>query len=207
MIIAPNSHFVFFGDSITAAGRDRENPSSLGNGYVNLIASRLLSQYPDWNLRITNQGVSGNRVYDLEERFEHDVLGLEPTVVTFLIGINDTWRRYNADLVSSKEDFQASYDRMLRTLSEKPHVKVILCEPFLLPTLEDRRQWREDLDPRITAIRELAWKYRLSYLPLDGVFAAVASKAPFAHWLPDGVHASLAGHALIAEEWLNLAGQ
>jgi lysophospholipase L1-like esterase len=207
MIISPGSHILFYGDSITDAGRNRDDLDSYGAGYVNLIAAGLLSRFPGWNLKVTNKGISGNRVFDLEERLEADVLALKPNIVSIMIGINDTWRRYDSGVVSEAAEFQASYERIILTLSEELQARIVICEPFLLPVPEDRKTWREDLDPRITAIRELAWKYNLPYLPLDGIFAAAATEAQAAYWLPDGVHPSLAGHGLIADKWLNLAVQ
>jgi len=203
MILSENSHLLFFGDSITDAGRDRNDPSSLGGGYVNLISARLLSQYPEKTLRISNMGIGGNRIANLEERFEQDVLRLEPTVVSLLIGINDTWRRYDSEIVSLIPEFQDRYSQMVKKLVDRG-IHVIICEPFLLPFPEDRKKWREDLNPRLIAIREVAWEYNLPYLPLDGAFAAAASRATASYWLKDGVHPTLAGHSLIAESWLDL---
>lgn len=202
MILRPNDHVLFYGDSITDCGRNREDPRSLGGGYANLIAARLLALYPDWNLRMTNKGVGGNRIYDLESRLDQDVISLRPTFVSILIGINDTWRFYDSKTASPIGEFQASYRRILGRLKELPDFRGVICEPFLLPIPEDRRKWREDLDPRITACRELAWEFGLPYLPLDGLFAAESAKTGHAYWLPDGVHPTLAGHGLIAEKWL-----
>lgn len=207
MIISPGSHILFYGDSITDAGRNRDDLKSYGGGYVNLIAAGLLSRFPGWNLKVTNKGISGNRVFDLENRLEDDVLALKPNIVSIMIGINDTWRRYDSNVISEIAEFQASYERIILRLSEELQARIVICEPFLLPVPEDRKKWREDLDPRITAIRELAWKFNLPYLPLDGIFAAAATEAQAAYWLPDGVHPSLAGHGLIADKWLNLAVQ
>lgn len=207
MIISPGSHVLFYGDSITDAGRNRDDLKSYGGGYVNLIAAGLLSRFPGWNLKVTNKGISGNRVFDLENRLEADVLALKPNIVSIMIGINDTWRRYDSGVISETAEFQASYERIILRLSEELQARIVICEPFLLPVPEDRKKWREDLDPRITAIRELAWKFNLPYLPLDGIFAAAATEAQAAYWLPDGVHPSLAGHGLIADKWLNLAVQ
>ena len=204
MLIAENSHILFFGDSITDAGRNRKDSCSLGNGFVNLISARLFSRFPEKNLRLSNLGVSGNRMCQLEERFEQDVLQREPTLVSFLIGINDTWRRYDSEMVSPIPDFRDRYSKMVNRLVERG-IDVIICEPFLLPFPEDRRKWREDLDPRITATREIASEYKISFLPLDGTFAAAACRAPAQYWLHDGVHPTLAGHSLIAESWLNVA--
>ena len=206
MLIQDKDHILFYGDSITDCGRREpvNNPMGLGSGYVNLIAGHLLSNYPGLGLRISNRGISGNRVYDLEERLEQDVIQQGPTLVSIMIGINDTWRRYDQKVDSPVPEFQASYRRIIEAILGKLGTRLVICEPFLLPVPEDRRLWREDLDPRITAVRELAWEFRVPLLPLDGLFAAAAAKVPAAYWLPDGVHPSLAGHNLIAKGWLDL---
>jgi lysophospholipase L1-like esterase len=203
-ISSPQSteHIVFFGDSTSATGRDYTNPDSLGNGYVNLLAARFRALRPG-RVRVTNRGSAGNRVFDLEERFQHDVLDLSPTLVSILIGINDTWRRYDSDTISDLDEFQACYARILDRLNAAG-IRAVLLEPFLLPVPEDRKAWREDLDPRIGRIRELALERGLPYLPLDGIFAAAATATGAAYWLPDGVHPSLGGHGLIAEHWYAL---
>ncbi len=203
MLLQPNDHVLFYGDSITDAGRNRDasGVAGLGQGYAMLIASQLLAQLPEWNLQFSNKGISGNRIYDLEERLESDVLALNPTLVSILIGINDTWRRYDSNVVSKIDEFKASYHRVLTELRDRD-VRLLILEPFLLPIPEDRIAWREDLDPRITACRELAREFGATYVPLDGMFAAAATRQSLEYWLPDGVHPSLAGHAFIADHWL-----
>jgi acyl-CoA thioesterase I len=69
---------------------------------------------------------------------------------------------------------------------------------------EDRRQWREDLDPKINAVRDLAREFKAVLLPLDGIFQRVSVHQKPAFWAADGVHPTLAGHALIAKEWLHI---
>lgn len=200
---------VFFGDSITDCGRDRnvETPNTnLGSGYAMLASAQILSDDPGGNWQFWNRGIGGNRVYDLEARLQSDVLDLEPDMVSILIGINDTWRRYDSGTTSSIEDFTASYSRILETLHDNG-IGVMMLEPFLLPVPDDRRAWRADLNPRIEACRDLAREFGVPYLPLDGVFAAASTQAPAEFWLPDGVHPSLAGHGLIATKWLEMARQ
>ena len=202
MLLQPNDHVLFYGDSITDAGRNSGVNGGLGAGYAALCAAALRARFPEWNLTVNNRGISGNRVYDLEARLEHDVLALQPDLVSILIGINDTWRRYDRNVLSPVDEFQSCYRRILISLVETLGARVVICEPFLLPIPDDRRAWREDLDPRITACRELAREFNLTYVPLDGLFAAASTRVPLEYWLPDGVHPSLAGHGFIAEHWL-----
>jgi acyl-CoA thioesterase I len=206
MKLRPTDHLLFLGDSITDCGRQRADPSSLGSGYVAMIAARLRAAIASPQMGFRNIGVSGNRVYDLEARIETEALPFRPTVSTVLIGINDVWRRYDRGLSSQVDEFRASYRRMLGSLREATGCQLILMEPFLLPVPDDRRQWREDLDPKLAIVRELAVEFGAALVPLDGLFAEAATRAPAAFWLPDGVHPSDAGHALIAEAWLQRFG-
>ncbi len=86
---------LFQGDSITDAGRSREqaalpnNQAALGSGYAWLAASELLVDRPKAELKIFNRGISGNKVYQLAERWQADCLELKPNLLSILIGVND----------------------------------------------------------------------------------------------------------------------
>jgi lysophospholipase L1-like esterase len=79
---------------------------------------------------------------------------------------------------------------------------LILLEPFVLPVPVDRVRWREDLDPKIAVVRQLAREFHAILVPLDGIFAQASAQREPAFWAGDGVHPSNAGHALIAQSWL-----
>jgi acyl-CoA thioesterase-1 len=81
-------------------------------------------------------------------------------------------------------------------------MRIVMLEPFLLPVPDDRRAWREDLDPKIAAVRRVAAECADVYVPLDRIFTTSCAVTPADHWLPDGVHPSPAGHDLIATIWL-----
>jgi lysophospholipase L1-like esterase len=200
----PCGTLLFFGDSITDCGRDQSAPDSLGGGYVNYINARLGFEFPSAGRRVLNRGIAGNRVYDLRARLEKDVIACKPGIVSILVGINDTWRRYDGGTPSPVADFRAAYTGILEGISTRlpSPPRLILMEPFLLPVQDGQTQWREDLDPKIAVVRELAVRFNAGLLPLDGCFAAAATRAPRAYWLRDGVHPTPAGHALIADAWL-----
>src|SRR5690606_20831604 len=80
---------LFQGDSITDAGRKRDDThansgKALGGGYAFLAACELLYGHAGKNLQIYNKGVSGNKVYQLAERWEEDCLKLQPEVLSIL---------------------------------------------------------------------------------------------------------------------------
>lgn len=202
MYIQDNQTILFQGDSITDAGRSRDDGASLGGGYANLAAAWFSALYPEKQVRFLNRGISGNRVTDLRQRWQADCLDLQPDWVSILIGINDVWRRYDSDDITELAAFETDYRHILTAIHQKLGANVILCEPFVLPTPPDREAWREDLDPKIAVIRKLAREFGTLYVPLDGLFAAASAQREPAFWAADGVHPSQAGHALIAQAWL-----
>ncbi len=203
MIKIENDAIILFqGDSVTDCGRDYSNKGSLGSGYAFLAAAEMGRKYPDKNINFLNRGVSGNRVVDLNRRWEEDCLQLNPTWVSIYIGINDVWRRYDDNDPTSIEQFYEGYRQLIERTYEHTDAKLILVEPFCLPVPKDRKIWREDLDPKIQAIRELAREFHTLYIPLDGLFASVSTQTDPAYWAEDGVHPTAAGHALISKAWL-----
>ncbi|MDF2838102.1 MAG: lipolytic protein family [Paenibacillus sp.] len=205
-LIEENAVVVFQGDSITDAGRNRETGADLGWGYANLVTSLFTNQYPQKRAQFLNRGISGDRVVDLERRWEADCLALAPTWVSVYIGINDTWRRYDSNNPLGTEEYAETYRRLLTQVKERTSANLILVEPFVLPVNEQQKKWREDLAPKIQAVRELANEFKAPYVPLDGLFAAAATTTGPEYWAPDGVHPSPAGSALIAKAWLRAVG-
>ncbi|WP_282941320.1 SGNH/GDSL hydrolase family protein [Paenibacillus sp. RC67] len=196
---------LFQGDSITDAKRVREDGNDLGKGYALMAAAQFSALYPEKQVQFLNRGISGNRVKDLQSRWVEDCLDLKPNVVSIYIGINDTWRRYDRNDPTSTEQYESGYRDLLGQMA-KLEAKLILIEPFVLPVPEDRKLWREDLDPKIHVVRELAREYGAKLVSLDGLFAQASIRANSAYWAPDGVHPSPAGHALIARAWLQAVG-
>ncbi|MNO52044.1 GDSL-like Lipase/Acylhydrolase [compost metagenome] len=206
MLLNNNDVVLFQGDSITDWGRNREDGASLGVGYSLMAASRVGHLYPEKNITFLNRGIGGNRTIDLQERWDTDCLDLKPNVLSIMIGINDTWRRFDNNENTPVEQYEARYRDLLQRATDKLDVKLIMMEPFVLPVPEDRKLWRTDLDPKIHVVRQLAREFGAVLVPLDGLFAEASTKADPAFWTPDGVHPSPAGHALIAEAWLKAAG-
>lgn len=201
-LIEDNAVVLFQGDSITDAGWVREDPNSLGMGYAMMAASWFEAMYPAKGVKFLNRGLSGNRASDLEARWHKDCLDLKPSWVSIMIGINDTWRRYDSNDPTTTEAYENSYRNILTQVKSRLNAGLILIEPFVLPVPEDRKQWRLDLDPRIHVVRRLAVEFKAILVPLDGIFAAAATQRPPSFWAGDGVHPSLPGHALIAQSWL-----
>jgi acyl-CoA thioesterase-1 len=207
MLINADDRILFTGDSITDSGRNRDKSEDIGYfGYVPITAAHLQARLAAPGLKIFNRGIGGNRVCDLLKRVDADLLALKPTVVSILIGINDTWRRYDSGDATDAKAFERDYRAVLEKIERQLEARIILLEPFVLHTPADRAKWREDLNPKIDVVRKLAVDFGAELLPLDGLFAQAATQAPGAYWAEDGVHPTAAGHALIAETWLENAG-
>lgn len=202
MIIEKNATVLFQGDSITDAGRDRE-AGTLGNGYPRYIAGLFNSMYPELNVKFVNKGISGNRVVDLQNRWTEDCINIKPDVLSILIGVNDTWRKYDSNDETSAEKYYNGFkDILTRVRLEVGDIPIVILEPFLMPYPEDRKTWRVDLDPKIQMARQIAREFGAIYIPLDGIFAANSINVEPSYWAEDGVHPTEAGHALIARTWL-----
>lgn len=195
---------LFQGDSVTDCERDRKDTNSLGEGYAAMVASVVNTMMPEWNITFKNRGVSGNRIRDLLARYDKDILKVKPDIISILIGVNDTWRRYDSNDPTSAEEFEKDYKTLLSKIKKDlPKCKIMLMEPFVLPSLPDRTKWREDLDPKIQVVRRLAGKYAKAYLPLDGIFAqAGIDQYDCREMAEDGVHPTPIGHRIIAKGYI-----
>ena len=100
MLFEKGDRIVFIGDSISDYERARPIGEGLfnawGTSYVADVGALLSCVYPQLALRITNMGISGNQVRDLDKRWQTDVLDLKPDWVVVLIGINDVWRQFDS---------------------------------------------------------------------------------------------------------------
>ena len=99
MIFEHCDRIVFAGDSVTDMGSQQPVGEglfdNLGRSYVRVIENLLVACYPEYSFRLTNSGISGNTSRDLLERFDRDVVALNPDWVSICIGINDVWRQFD----------------------------------------------------------------------------------------------------------------
>ncbi|MEK6570341.1 MAG: SGNH/GDSL hydrolase family protein [Bacteroidota bacterium] len=201
-IIEDGARVLFQGDSVTGCDRNRSDPHDLGRGFAMMAASWFSALYPEKNITFINRGVSGDRTKDLVRRWDEDCLALRPQWVSVLIGINNMWRRYDSNDPTPLEQFEAEYREILDRTKRELNAKLILCEPFLLHISSSHAAWREDLDPKIDVVHRLAREHNAILIALDRIFIEASTRRDPAFWAPDGVHPSLAGHALIAQTWL-----
>jgi lysophospholipase L1-like esterase len=194
---------MFTGDSITDAFRILTEEDGLGFGYPRFVAAGHGIRRPGSGIRWLNSGVGGNRVVDLEQRWPDEVLATKPDLLSVLVGVNDTWRRYDSNDETTAEQFGAGYRRLLESATASGISQILLIEPFLLP-IGEQRGWRADLDPKIQLVRALAEEFGAHLLAADGMFAQLSATTGPAFWAEDGVHPTPAGHQALANAWLDL---
>lgn len=212
-ILSAGDRILFQGDSITDSGRSRETAdeanalSALGNGYAWLAAAGLLVGHPGDALQVYNRGISGNKVYQLAERWDVDCLALEPDVLSILIGVNDIWHARNGDYEGMVETYERDYDALLtRTRTVLPEVELVVCEPFVLRCGAVDDSWFPEFDSYRAAARRVSVKHTTSWVPFQAMFDEAVRYAPPAYWAADGVHPTAAGAALMAQAWLRATG-
>lgn len=205
--ITPNATILFIGDSITDVDRNRSDEFDLGDGFPKLLAAHLLLKYPNYDLKILNRGIGGDKVADLKARWEEDCLNLNPDLVTILVGINDVWHTIDDGIEPTEaelDQFEEDYRFLLKSLAHRTDARVVLMEPYVLPYPKDRLVWRKKLDPRIQIVRRLAKEYHAALVPLDGILNTKGIQTDFQIYTgDDGVHPTLTGHAAIADAWKN----
>ncbi len=204
------SVILFQGDSITDAGRDRNrkaanDPAALGKGYPMLIAGDLLRDHAGAGLQIHNRGISGNKVPDLDSRWDEDCIALKPDVLSILIGVNDIWHKLNGKYDGTVETYYAGFKSLLeRTQKSLPKTRIVICEPFVLRCGAVNDAWFPEFENRRAMAERVASEFQLDYVPFQTMFDEAIQHAEPSYWAGDGVHPTLAGHALMASKWLEV---
>ena len=202
------------GDSITDAGRDKANNNAnsfdmLGGGYSLFIASQLLAKHADKQLKIYNRGISGNKVYQLRDRWEPECLAFMPDVLSILIGVNDYWHTLTGGYKGTAEVYENDYRALLNyTKGKLPNIQFVICEPFALKggSAIDESKWFPMFDEYRRIAKKLAGEFNAVFVPFQAGFDAAVKQAPARYWANDGVHPDIPGRQLMANMWLEATG-
>jgi lysophospholipase L1-like esterase len=163
----------------------------------------LLAEHSEAKPRIFNRGISGNKVYQLAERWDADCIALKPDIVSILIGVNDYWHTLKHGYDGTVEKYEADYRTLLeRTRRELPMVTLVICEPFVLRCGEVNENWLGEFDRYRSAAKKISAKFNTIFVPFQNVFDEAVKKAPPSYWAADGVHPTMAGAYLMAQAWL-----
>ncbi len=197
--LSDGERIVFFGDSITQAGVEP-------GGYVVRIDSILENAYPGKDITVIGAGISGNKVPDLLERLDRDVLARNPTLVVIYIGINDVWHWFRfAPLGTEKPVFESGLRTLISRIRDAG-ARVVLCTPSVIgehpafDTDEDKmldeyaevsRHVASDTGVILCDLREAFVSYLVAH-NTDGPAEGVLTR--------DGVHLNQRGNRFVARE-------
>ena len=198
MNIFDNDIILFEGDSITDAVRDRNDMYSLA-GYSQMVYKQISAKLP--NVKCYNRGIGGNTSAQLNNRVLSSLESIRPTVFSLLIGINDTWRKFDSGITTTAEEYGKNVDEIL-TKAKRFTGRIIVIEPFLLDVDPRKKAFREDLYLKICTLREVVRAYNVEYVPMDGIFAELCCHNTPDTFSPDGVHPTMKGYEIMAKEWL-----
>ena len=208
MIFSDFDRVVFAGDSVTDMGSERPVGEglfdNLGRSYVRVIENMLMAWYPKLNIRITNSGISGNTSKDLLERFDRDVVELNPQWVSICIGINDVWRQFDVpacrDYAVSVEEYEKNLETMILKIKDK--VKgIFICTPYYIePNKSDLM--RNRMDEYIKVCKYLAQKYNCELVDFQSMYDELCKYKHSSIIAWDRVHPNQMGATLMAKEFL-----
>lgn len=209
-----NSVILFQGDSITDCGRNKESNvcntlDQLGNGYALLTATQLLKNHAGKQLKIYNRGISGNKVFQLRDRWEMETLAFMPDVLSILIGVNDYWHTLSGKYKGTPETYETDLRALLKYTKEKlPDVQLVLCEPFVVKggSAINDAEWFPMFDEYRKALKRVSTDFNAVFVPYQSAFDAAVKLAPARYWAADGVHPDLPGRQLMADVWLEATG-
>lgn len=193
---------LFQGDSITACHREGDD---LGQGYAMLAAKALEKKYPG-QFKFINRGVSGDRVTDLYERRQADILDVKPDFLSILVGVNDVWHEKTGGNGVDVETYLDTYHDLLKEIRQAlPDTKIMLMEPFVnegRATQEDIEYFEGEIAMRSEAVQLLCAKHDVFFLSLQFDLYDLEEQKPAGHWTLDGIHPTLNFHQYMADKWV-----
>lgn len=215
MLIFPRrSRIVFVGDSITDADRDRSalpGGWGFGQGYVNHLHNMLTAVYPDKDLMTVNSGNSGDDIMQMAQRWEHDVLDLEPDFISVMIGVNDAWRHFDGTLrqaaVHEPDEFEEVYDGLLDlTRARLPKLQgIIVMSPFMFEANRDEAM-RVKVEAFSRASQRVAEKHHAIFVDVQAEVDHFLTRQHPCIASADRVHPNERGAMVVAHSWLRSVG-
>ncbi|GAB3796568.1 SGNH/GDSL hydrolase family protein [Virgibacillus kimchii] len=197
---------VFIGDSITEDERFQD-ADGLGSGYVRHIHDFFALRHPELSLQIVNKGISGNRVTDLQDRWEKDVMDEDPEWLSVSIGINDVWRQLDQPNIEqvSPAAFMDIYRDLLKRVKENTQAKLIILEPTIIEENE-HAEGNKLLKEYVAITSMLSKEFDAVLVPMHHRFMEYIKKFPDNKLTTDGVHMNSLGRMLMTMIWLESLG-
>lgn len=204
-LLINGERMVFLGDSITQQRM-----------YTRDVMNYFALRYPGANISFRNAGVSGDTAQGSLQRLSRDVLSLKPDVVSICLGMNDGHYK-----PVDQEAYNTYYDNMAGLVDglQKAGVKVVL---LTTSGVDDERQppWLQNPFSTIhyndtlrnfgDGVKKLAAEKKVPVFDLQALMLDVLARAkadsPGFTMMPDAVHPTEAGHAVMAYALLKALG-
>jgi len=187
---------IFFGDSITQQG-------TTSNGYITLL-NKMLYQQGIQQFQLISAGIGGDKVNDLLQRMNDDVLRKFPYMVVIFIGVNDVCHKQTKGKGTEIDKFEEVYNIIVSKMIQNG-TKVILCTPALIGEKYDStNDLDEELNSYCNVIRKIAFNLRLPLADLRKAFMNYEIKNNKTNLYSgilttDGVHLNDKGNELAAQ--------
>lgn len=210
MIFEHMDRIVFAGDSVTDMGRAAPVGEGLfdnvGHSYVRIVENFLATCYPERYIRITNMGCSGNTSRDLLNRFDRDVVALEPDWVSICIGINDVWRQFDSPAMPENQvlpqEYRENVEAMILKIKDKVKGIFILSPYIIEPNTADRM--RKRMDEYVEICRVLAQKHGCVFVDFQKMYEDYCAIRHSSYIAWDRIHPNQIGATLMAREFLKV---
>jgi lysophospholipase L1-like esterase len=195
---------VFYGDSITERG-----------SYIAFVESYVVTRFPELNVSFINSGWSGDWIVGggggkVDERLARDVVANNPTVATFMLGMNDA--AYQDFDQAFFDVYTKGYEHLLDTLRQSvPNLRITLLEPSPFDDVTRAPQYalhdggyNKVMVRYGQFVRGLARQQHLDAVDMNAPLVAVLEKARLAEptlaekIIPDRIHPSAAGGLVMA---------
>jgi lysophospholipase L1-like esterase len=192
---APVTRIVFVGDSLV-------HRSASDHGLLDAVRDGLAARFPGRSFEVVDAGNNGDRIADILQRLDEDVLVLNPDAVVLYWDSDVSDVDESAMKPGQIQQVRAAYERDVRTVLQRllsSGAHVIVSGPTLIG---ERRHPGNDKDRQLDHYRDLnrrlAANERLQYVDTRRAFQAAR---------PDGAPAGT-DHGLLTEdgEHLNAAG-
>ncbi|MBI1779892.1 MAG: SGNH/GDSL hydrolase family protein [Sphingobacteriales bacterium] len=193
---------IFFGDSITQYG-------VLPGGYIDQLNKKLENSDQQDEYELTGAGISGNKVSDLYQRLNEDVLKQKPDIVVIWVGVNDILYKAIGIGGTDADKFEELYAEIINKLQAE-HIKVVLVTPAVIgEKYNNTNQQDNDLNLYSEIVRKLSKRYRCTLCDARTIFLNNEklnnkTNSDLGILTIDGVHLNLKGNQLVADSMFNL---
>jgi acyl-CoA thioesterase I len=186
--------YVFFGDSVTEANRNKNDSLDLGEGFVYLLSKEFN------NIEFFNRGISGHRVNDLLKRVNDDVISLKPDVCFIWIGVNDAWLPYLLNQSSTLKSYYSDYNKLINRIKRGSiNTEIVLIKPFAIYSDISNEDVLRDLEVLRSDCQKLANHHGLKIIDIKDEINKQLVLMPAKSVFHDGIHPTQFGYKIITD--------